>query len=190
MNGGLSMILCGDLVKAVRRESNLAICHWWGVTPQTVSKRRKALNVPQVNEGTARLYRDYAPERLPPEVQEWAREAARSPDARAKLAAARRGKPMHPKVVAAFKAQRHRKPSPPSGQKMSETHRRRRSRPGGIGAAWKEAEDALLGTMPDEEVAARTGRTLCAVRVRRAKLDIDFFYRKRQRRSRRGQGYS
>jgi hypothetical protein len=55
----------------------------------------------------------------------------------------------------------------------------------GINPSWEPAEDALLGTMPDEEVAARTGRTLGAVRERRAKLDIDGYYRKRQRKGRR-----
>src|SRR4029077_7533342 len=48
----LAFILCGDLVKAVRRESNQAVCRWWGVMPQTVTAWRKALDVPQGNEGT------------------------------------------------------------------------------------------------------------------------------------------
>src|SRR5271165_3958276 len=46
-----AFILCGDLVRAVRRESAIAVCHWWGVTPQTVTVWRKALDVPQVNAG-------------------------------------------------------------------------------------------------------------------------------------------
>src|SRR5262249_31301022 len=47
-----AIILCGDLVEAVRRESNQAISYWWGVTPQTVTVWRKALDVPRFNEGT------------------------------------------------------------------------------------------------------------------------------------------
>src|SRR5262245_60436040 len=38
-----SLILYGDLADAVRRESALAVAHWWGVTSQTVWVWRKAL---------------------------------------------------------------------------------------------------------------------------------------------------
>jgi hypothetical protein len=34
-----------DLVKALARESGVAICHWWDVTGQTVSKCRRALGI-------------------------------------------------------------------------------------------------------------------------------------------------
>ena len=37
---------------AVRRKSNLAVCHWFGVTPQTVTKWRKALGVGRMTAGT------------------------------------------------------------------------------------------------------------------------------------------
>jgi hypothetical protein len=53
------------------------------------------------------------------------------------------------------------------------------------GRPWTPEEDALLGTMPDPEVARRTGRTPGAVQGRRAALDIDGFYRKRRRKPRR-----
>ena len=44
-NGYRSLILCGDLVRAVRRESETAVAHWWGVSRHTVLKWRKALGV-------------------------------------------------------------------------------------------------------------------------------------------------
>jgi hypothetical protein len=59
------LILCGDLVRAVKQESNQAVAYWWGVSGQTVTQWRKALGVQPRNEGTMRLYRDWAPERLP-----------------------------------------------------------------------------------------------------------------------------
>jgi hypothetical protein len=40
------------------------------------------------------------------------------------------------------------------------------------GAWWTDEELALLGTLPDAEVAARTGRTASAVRVKRQRLRI------------------
>src|SRR5437867_496390 len=58
--GKPSMILCGDLVKAVRRESVLAVCHWWGVGRCTVWEWRQILGVGATNEGTSRLRHDYA----------------------------------------------------------------------------------------------------------------------------------
>ena len=46
------LIICGGLVRAIQRESSQSICHWWGVTGQTVTVWRKALGVEQFNEGT------------------------------------------------------------------------------------------------------------------------------------------
>src|SRR5438046_2085080 len=53
-----SLVIVAGLARAVRRESGVAICHWWGVTPQTVTKWRKALGVSPVTDGTRRLRRE------------------------------------------------------------------------------------------------------------------------------------
>jgi len=46
-------------------------------------------------------------------------------------------------------------------------------RPGcNYGPWWSPAEVKLLGKLPDQEVAAKVGRTPNAVRVKRAKLGI------------------
>src|ERR1700722_5892951 len=50
-----AIVLYGALVKAVRRESSLAIQHWFGVGPSTVWQWRKALGVDATTEGTSRL---------------------------------------------------------------------------------------------------------------------------------------
>jgi hypothetical protein len=44
--------------------------------------------------------------------------------------------------------------------------------PGYHGPRWTDEQEALLGTMPDEEVARRTGRTSNGVRLKREKLGI------------------
>src|SRR5205085_2279386 len=93
-----ALVVFGDLARAVRTESNQAVCHWWGVTPQTVSGWRRLLGVPRATEGTTRLYRDYTPERLPRHVQERALAKANSPEANAKKGAAWKGKPRPPHV--------------------------------------------------------------------------------------------
>jgi hypothetical protein len=65
-----ALILCGNLVKAVPRESNQAVAFWWGVTPQAVTGWREALGVPSATEGTSCLHREHAEEVLPSEVRE------------------------------------------------------------------------------------------------------------------------
>jgi hypothetical protein len=41
--GQVSPVLFGDLAAAVRRESNQAVAHWFGIHPRAVSRLRKAL---------------------------------------------------------------------------------------------------------------------------------------------------
>src|SRR5262245_58680331 len=55
-----AMILCGDLVKALRNESATAIMHEWNVRHHTVWKWRKALGIDQYTEGTRRAKRQSA----------------------------------------------------------------------------------------------------------------------------------
>src|SRR4051812_43075632 len=50
-----ALVVFGGLARAVRTESATAVCHWWGVTAQTVTKWRKALGVPVLNDGSRRL---------------------------------------------------------------------------------------------------------------------------------------
>jgi hypothetical protein len=57
---GRALVVYKGLAKAIRRELNQAVCHWWGITPQTVSKWRKILSVPRATTDTSRLHRTYA----------------------------------------------------------------------------------------------------------------------------------
>ena len=50
-----SIILCGDLVRAVKMESVEAICFHWRVCRNVVQNRRHALGVPEFNPCTQRL---------------------------------------------------------------------------------------------------------------------------------------
>jgi hypothetical protein len=95
-----ALVLCGNLAKAVRRESAEALMHFWGVKHHTVWQWRKALGVGQYNEGTTALLREvFSP------VLEEAREKARptwaSQERREKIAASWRGKPRPPHVIEA-----------------------------------------------------------------------------------------
>jgi hypothetical protein len=46
------VVLCGDLVEALKREATSAICYWWGVSQITVWRWRKALDIRGKTEGT------------------------------------------------------------------------------------------------------------------------------------------
>jgi hypothetical protein len=64
--------------------------------------------------------------------------------------------------------------SPEHRRKISEAMRRLGIRPL-VGRLWEPWETALLGTVGDEEVRRRTGRTLTAIRAMRARLRIPTF---------------
>jgi hypothetical protein len=63
---------------------------------------------------------------------------------------------------------------------MSEAHKRRGTIPPGIlGPVWEREENALLGTMPDKEVAKRVGRSATAVHAHRRSLGIRSYYKRK-----------
>jgi hypothetical protein len=149
-----SLVVYGDLVEAVRRESNLAVAHWWGISPQTVSLWRKALDVGPVTAGTARLLRDNLAETWQNGGREKAIARARDPDVRARMAETRKGKPPPRHVIeAAAVANRGRHPGRETRRKMSESQKWR-WREGPLAARlWKAEEDELVKTLPPPEVA-------------------------------------
>jgi hypothetical protein len=168
-----ALLVYEGLAKAVRRESAIAICHHWGVTPQTVSKWRKALGVGPNNHGTLRLRREYSREPAAVLALQKACAKAKDPLRCAKIALAKRGKPQPRHVIEAMrKANLGRSPSAETRQKLSEAARRRGTRPPAPHRPWEAWEEALLGVLPDEEVAQRTGRTVKAVYGRRWELRI------------------
>ena len=77
-----SLVIYGDLKRAIEQESNLAVAHWWGVAKGTVRRWRRALGVERNTPGTVRT-RDVT---------------LKAESRRAKIAESRRGKP-RPKHV-------------------------------------------------------------------------------------------
>lgn len=92
--GRHSLILCGDLIKAIHIESSESVQYWWGVGATTVAKWRKMLGVSQVNPGSLKLRLERHPG-VPPADAARSRAKAATPQARSKMADAKRGKPMH-----------------------------------------------------------------------------------------------
>jgi hypothetical protein len=117
-----TIILTGDLVKAVRRESEIAVAYWWGVTPQTVTVWRKALGVGRATEGSTRLWQMNVAEVMTPEVRRRAAAGAASPEACAKKSAALRGRPASPNSVAALAARNKRPRTPEHGRHIGEAY--------------------------------------------------------------------
>ena len=145
-----SLILCGNLRDAVKRESEVAVGHHWGVCINVVQKWRRALGVEMYNSGTRVLQHRSGLENATPAKMRRITALARK--------AGRRPKP---------KAWRRR---------MAEMIRRRIAASGPINPRhqlWQPAEDRLLGTASDEELAVRLKRTPGAVRTRRCSLGIE-----------------
>jgi hypothetical protein len=130
--------------------------------------------------GTSALLSRWSPETCQSEYASNEREPTlRSAERAAKIAAAKRGKPRPAHVIEAMReANIGRKASKVAREKMSEAHKRRGTRPPAAGVPWKADEDALLGTMKDKDIAARTGRTESAVSDRRYVLGVPAFVRR------------
>ncbi len=169
--GRHSLVVYKDLVKAVRRESEQAICYWWGVRPATVRKWRRALGVGFATEGTSRLFREYISE-TGDAMRALGVLKARDPERRRKIAEARRGKPRPAHVGEAVRSAHLGVPhTEEARRRMSETHRRRGTLvPGTV--PWTPEDDELVRTLPAEEAARRTGRSLIAVYMRRHRLGV------------------
>jgi hypothetical protein len=151
-----SLIICGDLLRALRTESVYAVSYHWGLSRAIVSYYRQQLSIPRHNPGSYRLFREFVIE------------AARTPEARAKLSAAREGKPSTESSRDRERLRRiQRRPkSKELRRRMSERLRRRFDLVGPY-PRWTPEELATIGTMPDREVARRIGRSLSAVRAKK-----------------------
>jgi hypothetical protein len=170
--GRHSLVVYKDLAKAVRRESEQAICHWFGVCPSAVRKWRRALGVGIVNEGTHRLFREYTKEPWAIKALAKAQSKADDPERCRKIAEYMRGKPRPQHVLDAMHSARRGLPhTEETRRRMSEAHRRRGTLvPGTV--LWTQEDDELVRTLPVREVARRTGRSLQAVYARRSLLQV------------------
>jgi hypothetical protein len=166
------LVVYKGLEKAVRRESALAVAHWWGIGRNTVWKWRKALGVDATTEGTGRLRSEYTKEPWAQEALKKAQAKAGDPGRREKIAASRRRRPRPPHVIQAMaEARRGSRHSEDTRRRMSETHKARGTLvPGTV--PWTPEEDRLVRSLPIQEAARLTGRSEGAVRTRRSRLKV------------------
>lgn len=151
-----SIILCGDLVPAVKMESVEAICYHWGVCRNVVQNWRHALGVPEFNPGTRQLFKQL-------------RAGADSPTRQRAMERAKR-----PSAILRREIAPHETAHPLVRPSTSLLVRERMARTGRhINPAlrlWTAKEDKLLGTARDRVIAKRIHRSEAAVRARRTNL--------------------
>jgi hypothetical protein len=171
-----SPILCGDLIRAVKRESEIAVAHHWGVSHVLVWRWRRALEVPAINHGSRRLRIEYAAETLTPDVRAEARAAMDKPVVRAKLSAAKAGKPLHANAIAAMREANKRPKSDEWKRKRGERSREMWKHPEKYGLPahreWTAEQDALIGTDTDSAIARALNLPYSAIAYRRHSLGI------------------
>jgi hypothetical protein len=172
------LIVMGDLVEAIRRESAEAIRHWWGVGASTVWTWRLALGVGQYTEGTIRRKSEGGHSEAVLAVLAKAHEQSRDPERdgerREKIATSKMGKARPPEVGQAVgRSRKGRRHSAEVRQRMSEAHKRRGDGGADTGRPWTSEEDTIVQTMDAQEAARRTGRTVKAVWARRRKLGVN-----------------
>jgi hypothetical protein len=145
-----TLVVYKGLARAVRRESNVAVCYWWGITPQTVTKWRKMLRVDSLTPGTRQRLRDiYYHEEHDAVMRERGRERLLDPEVLARRGAARKGKPLPRHVTeAAAAARRGTHHSAKSRRLMGEALRRRWRRAPFCEQLWKKEQDELIRTLP------------------------------------------
>jgi hypothetical protein len=162
-----------DLERAVRTESNQAVCHWWGITDQTVTKWKKALGVDGHTAGTLQLRQKYGAELEAATKRATGLRAADLTDRNRKIAEAKKGKPrpawlrQHLRRINAGK-----KLTPVTRQKLSEIHRATGTKPKNGTKAWTPEEHRLIAILPAGEVVELTGRSLKTVYARRVRLEL------------------
>jgi len=152
------LIVCGDLVKALKTESRLAVSFHFGISRALVSEYRHRLGIERYTPGSMRLL--------------WRSvDLARTPEARAKLSRHHegRGDTMTPEAREKLREIQKRPKSEEWKQKMSERWSRRVAVVGRP-APWTEEELKLIGTRPDREVAKLLNRSLSSVKGKKFQL--------------------
>jgi hypothetical protein len=149
------LIVCGDFLKALRRESVRAIVFHFGISHATASKLRTLLGIERYNAGSMRLF--------------WRNvNLARTNEAREKISRAREGKPSGESARDRERLRRiQRRPKTEAWKRKMSALWEKRFRLAGRPKRWTKEELALIGTRPDREVARKLGRSIGAVRAKK-----------------------
>jgi len=152
------LIVCGDLVRALKTESCLAVCFHFGILPQMVSEYRRRLGIERLTAGSTRLF--------------WRSvKLARSDEARAKMSRQQENRKdlMSREDCARLREIQKRLKSEDWKDKVAEMWQRRYLL-FGKPDEWTEDELKLIGTLPDREVARLVKRSLQAFKAKKFQL--------------------
>ncbi|MBI3870009.1 MAG: hypothetical protein HY299_15910 [Verrucomicrobia bacterium] len=152
------LIVCGDLVRALKTESRLAVSFHFGISLALVSEYRQKLGIERYTAGSMRLF--------------WRNiDLARTDEARAKLSKKHegRGDTMKPEDREKLREIQRRPKSEVWKHKMAE-HWKRRFAISGRPEKWTDAEIKMIGTRPDPEVAKLLNRSLSSVKAKKFQL--------------------
>ena len=141
--GGAGLLITDELRRAILSESAAALKHWYGVSTKAVWNWRRAFGVAALGTPGSQALRE---------------------ELNAELAANLRGR----SLSRAARDRRRRTARELNLGQHLDTARTRRW----LGKNWTAEKKALLGTLPDADLAKRFGRSETAVRVRRTKLGI------------------
>ncbi|MCW5558390.1 MAG: hypothetical protein KIT22_11240, partial [Verrucomicrobiae bacterium] len=160
--GSGGIVLCGDLLRALEKESIPAISHHWGVSRGSVSNWRHALELTRRSERTPGSQR----------LVNLGVELARLPESRKKLSEAARGRVLSPaRKVSLFAGIHH------GWKKRYKARRAAYRRTGRFPKAtksdpWIREEDRLLSKLTTAELVPVLGRTAASIGARRSFLRI------------------
>lgn len=179
-----SLILCGDLVRAVRMESSLAVSYWWGVSIEMVRQWRRALGVGRMTPGTETAYKTLMPGKMPDEVVAAGRAKLSDLETRAKMSKSQRARQPETFETSVAGLLRAAKRLKSDAWKQAASERTARHWESGVRArqpVWTDAKIAALAQLKregktDRECAAEIGVTIQAIRGarKRAKTDPRF----------------
>ena len=172
--GSPSLILCGDLVRAVRIESEVAVAYHWGVSITTAWQWRKALGVGRTTDGSRELMKVASALGRLTDGPARGRAAANTPEHHKRLSEYRTGRPAHPNTRKVLLKYARMKRTKQHRESIAKAHRRLKTRPPPPPeeCLWTEAEISKLGTATDRLIARLLGRSLFAVRDKRQGLLI------------------
>lgn len=168
--GQKTIVVYAGLADAVRKEANITVCHWRGITPQTVSKWRRALDVERMTPGSSALLSDYFDSDRKTVMYAARVPKYRDPGRSEKIRQSRLGKPRPKHVVEAMRAAHVGKPwTAEKRKKMLEACKRRH--PCSY-APWTPEEDELVRSLSIRKVIALTGRPRGVIERRREQLGV------------------
>lgn len=152
------LIVCRDLVKALKTESRLAVCFHFGISLQMVSQYRRRLGIERLTAGSTRLF--------------WRNvKLAGSDEARAKMSRQRENrKDLMSREDRERLREIQKRPKSEAWKDKAAERWQRRYLLSGKPAEWTEDELKLIGTLPDREVARLLNRSVLAVKAKKFQL--------------------